>query len=113
MYWSLFSCSPIIFGADKVAAPASVIFSLPTLTIISEAVLSKLYLPPEMLSVEFARNPLIKSLPSPAVYAIKALSLLKERFIVSPPMPPAIVASAAQLAIESLPAPPMSETPLP
>ena len=51
--------------ACKVAASLSVIESEPTLTITSLPTVMGVYSSPDMLSVESARKPSIRSLPSP------------------------------------------------
>ena len=71
--WILTGVSTIL-TVDKFAAPCRVIVLSPTVTIMSfPSVFVSAGTPPDIKSVEFALNPVITSLSSPALYLIKAL----------------------------------------
>ena len=67
----VFSSSPIIFTADKVAAPRRRMEPSPTVMIMSLPLVSEEYFEPEIESVEVALKPLIESEPSPSAYSIR------------------------------------------
>ena len=107
--WILTGVSRIL-ALDKFAAPCNVILPSLTVTIISlPRVVVTAGIPPAIKSVESARKPLITSLPSPALYLIKAFVLLPIS-MVSRSVPPSIVTFAPLLMIESLPSPPLMLT---
>ena len=97
-----------IYGFDKVAAPSNVILSSPTvITISPPSVVAEVNSLLIIFSVEYSSKPVIKSLPSPALYSMKVSSLLL-RLIVSFDLP-ALIVTCELLAtlIKSLPSPPV------
>ncbi len=60
----MFKAVSTILTLERLAAPESVIFSLPTVKIISSPLFSEEAAPPAIESVDVELNPVIKSLPS-------------------------------------------------